>query len=172
MTVDDWVSHANVEISECENGLEFKRKTGDSTFNYFTALFQNPLLDKCVYKVNVESVYDSDRFVDVGIITKTKFEQTKGTFVNSYSSGGISYCGYSHCGGLTGTSPTTSASSTDGLKPGSHFYLSYDPGKEIKFYNDEGTVNLTKSLEGDTNEYYLFCVVYHPPTRYILEKIE
>lgn len=117
-------------------------------------------LPKCVFKVNVEAVYESDRFVDVGIMPKSKFESTKGNFVNSFSSGGISYCGYSYGGGLSGDSPTTSASSTDGLKPGDSFYFSYDPGVEIKYYNDSGTLNMSMTLT--ETEYYLFCVVYHP----------
>ena len=52
-------------------------------------------------------MYEGDRFVDVGIMPKSKFESTKGNFVNSFNSGGISYCGYSHGGGLTGNYPTT-----------------------------------------------------------------
>ena len=36
---------------------------------------------------------------------KTKYDATKSTFVNSFNSGAISYCGYSHGGGLTGTYP-------------------------------------------------------------------
>lgn len=100
------------------------------------------MTSKSVFKVNVESVYESDRFVDVGIMPKSKFESTKNGFINSYNSGGISYCGYSICGGISGTYPTTTASSPLGLKPGDHFYVEYDPGVIIKFYNDSGSVNL------------------------------
>jgi len=109
-------------------------------------------LDKCIYKVNVEAVYDSDRFVDVGIMPKSKWESTKNGFINSFSSGGISYCGYSHGGGLNGNYPTTSASSTDGLKPGDHFYMCYEPGVQIKFYNDQGTVDLKMDLTNNAEE--------------------
>lgn len=103
---------------------------------------------------------------------KTKWDSTKNGFINSFNSGGISYCGYSHGGGLSGEYPTTSASDAQGLKPGSHFYMKYEVGKSIKFYNDEGTLNMTKSMEGVTDEHYLYCVVYHPQTIYTLEKIE
>lgn len=93
---------------------------------------------------------------------KTKWESTKNGFINSFNSGGISYCGYSHSGGLNGDYPTTSASDSNGMGPGKHFYMRYEPGKEIKFYNDEGTINMHKSLEGVTEEHYMFMVVYHP----------
>ena len=50
----------------------------------------------------IENVYEPDRFIDVGIIDKNKFNQVKNTLVCNFSSGGISYCGYSHSGGLIG----------------------------------------------------------------------
>lgn len=129
------MGHDNVELTEVENGIQFKRKPGDSAFNYFTVVNLEPL-PKCTFKVHVEAVYESDRFVDVGIMPKSKWESTKNGFVNSFSSGGISYCGYSHGGGLSGQQPTSSASSTDGLKPGDSFYFTYEPEVEIKYWND------------------------------------
>lgn len=169
--VEDFVGHANIELAEAENGIRLSRKTGDSSFNYFTVV-STESLTRCLYKIHVEAVYESDRFVDVGIMPKSKWESTKNGFINSFSSGGISYCGYSHGGGLTGNYPTTSASSTDGLKPGDHFYMLYEPGVQIKYYNDSNTVDLKMDLTNNTEEYYLFCVVYHPQTIYTLEKLE
>ena len=93
---------------------------------------------------------------------KSKYDSTKGTLVNSFNSGGISYCGYSHGGGLTGSYPTTGSNNANGMKPGAHFYMYYEPGKIVKFYNDEKTINLSLSMENKTGDYYLFGVVYHP----------
>ena len=39
-------------------------------------------------------------------------------FINTYNSGGISFCGYSVSGGLTGKYPTKSSGDAKGLKPG------------------------------------------------------
>lgn len=103
---------------------------------------------------------------------KSKWESTKNGFINSFNSGGISYCGYSHGGGLNGNYPTTSASDDSGLGPGKSFFMKYEPGVQISYYNDEGTLEMKKSLDGDAQEYYMFCVVYHPQTIYTLEKIE
>lgn len=103
---------------------------------------------------------------------KSKYESTKNTYVNSFNSGGISYCGYSHSGGLTGSYPTTSSNNANGMKPGAHFYMYYEPEKIIKFYNDEKTINLSLSMEGKTGDYYLFGVVYHPQTKYTITKVE
>lgn len=130
------------------------------------------MTEPCLFKVHVEAVYESDRYVDFGIITKSKFDTTKNTFTNSFSSGSISYCGYSHGGGLTGTYPSTSASSSDGLKPGSHFYMRYEPGVTIRFYDDDGKVDLKKDMSNNNEEYYLTCSVYHPQTKYQVERIE
>lgn len=93
---------------------------------------------------------------------KSKFESTKTGLINSFNSGGISYCGYSHGGGLTGNYPTTSSSGANGMKPGAHFYFEYEPKKHIKYYNDEKTINLKLDMTSKTDDYYLFGVVYHP----------
>lgn len=162
MTMDQFSGHDNVQLTEVENGIQFKRKPEDQSFNYFTVVGLEAIQQKCTFKINVEAVYDSDRFVDVGIMPKSKWESTKNGYINSFSSGGISYCGYSYGGGLTGNSPTSSASSTDGLKPGDSFYFTYEPEVEIKYWNDQGTLDMKMSMTGKTEEHYLFCVVYHP----------
>lgn len=131
-----------------------------------------PLLEPCTYKVHVEAVYEGDRYVDFGIITKSKYDSTKNGFINTFNSGGISYCGYSVSGGVSGTYLTTSSNSGSGLKPGSHFYMRYEPGVIIKYYNDEGTIDLKLDMTGKNDEYYLFCVNYHPQTIYQVQKIE
>lgn len=125
-------------------------------------MFNEPLLDTCVFKVEVLAVYESDRFVDVGICPKSKYDSIKNGYINSFNSGGISYCGYSHGGGLTGNYPSTSSSGVNGMKAGSHFYFRYEPGVEIKYYDDDNTINLKLDMSGKTDEYYLFGVCYHP----------
>lgn len=162
MCIEDWICHNNLLIEDSEYGVRFSRKPEDQSFNYFCGLYTQPLTEPCTFKVHVEAVYESDRYVDFGIITKSKYDTTKGTLTNSFSSGSISYCGYSHGGGLTGNYPSTSASSSDGLKPGSHFYMRYEPGVTIKFYDDDNKINLNMDMTGKTDEYYLTCTVYHP----------
>ena len=167
-----WIGHKNVVRCDTADGVLFKRDPNDASFNYFTALYTEPLVTTCVFKISVEAVYESDRFVDVGIMPQSKFDSTKNNFINSFNSGGISYCGYSISGGISGKYPTTSANSTDGLKPGDHFYFRYEPQKEIRFYNDSESVDLKKDMTGTTGNYYLFAVVYHPQTIYTISKIE
>ena len=48
------------------------------------------------------------------------------------------------------------------MKPGSHFYFRYEPGVELKYYNDEGTIDLKLDMTSKTEDFYLFGVVYHP----------
>merc|ERR1711976_754381 len=174
LSVEDFIFHNALSLEDTPEGIYFKRKPENSQFNYFTALYTLPLETISTFKVNVEKVYVSDRYVDVGIVKKSKYDTIKsGNFINSFNSGGISYCGYSISGGLTGDSLTTTSSSPDGLGPGKHFYLTYTPGQEVRFYSDDNKINLKKYLSANPNEvYYLFCVVYHPQTEYLLQKIE
>ena len=169
---DDFIAHNNLIIEDTPDGIYFKRKPEDASFNYFCALYTIPLDSSCTFKITVESVYESDRYVDVGIVTKSKYDTIKTNFINSFNSGGISYCGYSISGGVSGPYLTTSASDANGLKPGSVFYMHYEPTVEVKFYDDDGKVDLKKSMTGLTGDYYLFCVVYHPQTAYYIEKID
>lgn len=172
LSSDDWISHSNIKITEIPEGLHFERKPEDTVNNYFTALYTIPLDTACTFKMNVEDIYPSDRYVDFGIMKKSKYETTKSNFINSFNSGAISYCGYSVCGGISGPSLTTTSSSADGLGPGSCFYLHFDPGVEVRFYDDEGKVDLKKSMTGDAEEYYLFCVLYHPSIKFFIERID
>lgn len=172
MSADDWIGHTNIQIEDTPQGLHFERKTEDTSNNYFCSMYTIPLDQPCTFKVNVEAVNESDRFVDVGIMPKSKFETTKTGFVNSFSSGGISFCGYSHGGGLTGKTLTSGSSDENGLKPGSHFYMRYEPGVEVRFYDDDEKLDLKKSMEGITEEHYLFAVLYHPPVKYSIERID
>ena len=173
MSADDWIGHANLAIEDIPEGVHFERKPEDQAFNYFCSMYTLPLDQPCTFKVNVEAVYESDRFVDVGIMPKSKYDTTKNGFVNSFSSGGsISFCGYSHGGGLTGKTLTSGSSDVNGMKSGSHFYMRYEPGVEVRFYNDEDTLDLKKSMTGIEEEYYLFAVCYHPQVKYYIERID
>ena len=51
--------------------------------------------------------------------------------LNKFNTGGISFCGYNYCGGLSGSIPTEEYNSPLGLKPGSHYYIYYEPGKIV-----------------------------------------
>ena len=57
------------------------------------------------------------------------------------------------------------------LRNGSCVFLHYDPGVEVKFYND-GRLDLKKSMEGDEEEYYLYCVLESYMTKFSIEKIK
>ena len=47
------------------------------------------------------------------------------------------------------------------MKAGIHYYIYYEPGKIIKFYNDEKTIDLSLSMENKTEDYYLFSDLYY-----------
>ncbi len=82
--------------------------------------------------------------------------------MNTFGSGGISFCGYSYTGGLTGSSRTSSHTDSRGYAPGDITYIEYDNINKISFYNDDASNNLSYSNLISTTEYYLFMVLYHP----------
>jgi len=170
VNVDDWVKHNNIVIEDDPNGLLFTRGPNDTSFNYFCCLYTVPLDNACKFKITIQSIYESDRFLDFGIVTKSKFDEIQnGGFINSFASGGISFCGYSHSGGLSGKTLTSSSTDPNGFKPGDHCIMEYVPGESIKFYNEEDTVNMSKPMNGFNDTYYLFLVLYHPQASCVLE---
>ena len=58
------------------------------------------------------------------------------------------------------------------MGPGKHFYFEYEPKKQIRYYDDDNTINLKLDMSSKTDDYYLFAVVYHPQTIYTITKIE
>ena len=172
LLADDWIGHANVSIEAEDNGLKVSRKpNGDASFGYYTILMQTPLPKEAKFKLTISAVYEADRFLDFGVVTKSKFDTiTSGGHLNSWASGGVSFCGYNHSGGLTGTSKTSVSSDANGYKPGDVTFMEYNEGGEIKFYSEDLTNNLSlKNLPAE--EHYLYFVVYHPQTVGILEMI-
>ena len=50
--------------------------------------------------------------------------------------------------------------------------MRYEPGVIIKFYDDDSKINLSMDMTNKNEEYYLTCTVYHPQTKYQVERIE
>lgn len=172
LSPDDWKGHANIHLESDGNGLKVSRApNGDNTFTYFTALWQNPLPDSCSFRLTITGIYEPDRFLDWGIVNKTKFDSiTSGDYRNSWASGGISFCGYNYSGGLSGTSRTTGSNDAKGYKIGDSTVMEYVKGQEIKFYSDDLTNNLSmKNLPNE--DHYMYFVVYHPQASGIMEML-
>ena len=168
----DFVGHANIVISEEGSALKFSRAPGDSSFNYFCTLCTIPMDQPCLYKLTIDTIYESDRYLDWGIVDKGKYDSiTSGGFINTFGSGAISFCGYSHTGGLSGPTLTSSSTDSSGYKPGDYTYLEYVPGSSIKFYNESLSNNLSYTGLSPSSEYYMFVVVYHPQASASLERI-
>lgn len=167
---EDWIMHKNILIEDDNGQLAFSRAKEDSSFNYFCGLYTVPLDSPCKFKMTIQTIYESDRFLDFGIVTKSKYDSTEsGGFINTFGSGAISYCGYSNTGGINGKSLTSGSTDSTGYKPGDYCIMDYVPGESIRFYNEEETLDMSKTMTGDTETYYLFIVVYHPQTTCTLE---
>ena len=171
LTAKDWESHENIEMEDISTGIRFKQRN-DQQDDSLAALYKKPLESHSIFKLTVEEIHPHDRSIDFGIMKENEFEKTKGFFIKQFNNGGISFNGYNATQGVTGRFLTKDNKSVDGLIPKSVFYLDYSPNKEIKFYNDDRTLDLVKRLTGDKEKYYLFCVVSHPHTVFNIEQIE
>ena len=123
LLVDDFSHHPSINIKDLSNSIVFERKTNDSAFNYYCCLYKNPLVNLSTFKINVIQVYENDRYIDIGLVNKNKFNQIQQKYINSFNSGGISFCGYSCSGGLTGVYSTKNSGDAKGLKPGYEYYM-------------------------------------------------
>ena len=171
ISAQDFISHKNIKIENSGGAVLFTRHSTDSAFNYFTAIYSKPLTSFSRFKLTVKSIYQNDRFLDFGIITESKMTKTKTNFINSFGSGGISYCGYSYTGGLVGKSLTNSSNDGSGFGPGGEITMEYEPGKSIRFHNDKGSLDMKKTMSHSNENYYLFIVLYHPTSSCTLEQL-
>ena len=165
----DWIHHPKIQINTTEKGLLFSRSSPDLKKDYYTALYTKPLNSVSTFKIQIEEISQSDSFVDFGIIKKSKYNEIERNFINPFDSGAISYCGYSYSGKNLGLKGKVNG---NGLKRGSSFYMKYEPGVEVSFYDDERRLDLRMSMRRDYDEYFLFCVVYDKDTKFFVEKIE
>lgn len=169
---DDWNKHKNISIQSEIGRLILAREKEDITFNYFCAIYKQPLDQPVKIKMTVLSIYESDRFLDFGIVPESKLKNIEtNSMINSFGSAGISYCGYSHTGGLTGKSLASGSSDTKGFKPDEICIMDYRPGDSLRFYNHEDTLDMKVSMANKPEPYFLFLVFYHPQASCALEYI-
>lgn len=172
LRAEDWLGHINIMVEEEGPCLTFTRGPEDGTSNYFCVLNSVPLSDSCTYKLTIQGICESDRFLDFGIVDKSRYDSiVSGDFINSFNSGAISFCGYSYGGGLTGVTKTSGSSDSNGYSVGENTYLEYNKGSEIKFYNESLSNNLVLSGLDASTEHYLFIVLYHKEAIALLEKL-
>lgn len=169
----DWVCHPLIEVSELGQELKFKRIPDNKSCKYYCAVYNKPLLTNSCFKVTLDTIETTDRYLEIGIISKAKLATIKGNgYTKSFGEGLISFCGYSYTGGLSGTIPTTSSKSLNGYKAGDSIYLEFYPGKSLRIFNDQMTTNLSCCKPELAGEYYFFLVLYHPTTSIRVEKTE
>ena len=145
--------------------IELKRIEGNTQTNYFMMVSNIPM-KKFLFKVKVIGFCNTDRFLDMGLVSETR-KNSCSTLVNSFgASGNYSYCGYS-TSGVTGKTPSTSSNS--GFTKGMEVFLKYD-GTTLMIYTLDKTVDLKKDLP--VGNYYLFFVLYHKEAACTVTKIK
>lgn len=166
----DWLGHSDIKVTDMGSHLELRRDT-NMIENYFITFYNNPLQGHCKYKLTVKSVPDYDRYIDFGIMSQSNKESKNNNFVSSYGWGSISYCGYAAFGGVSGKQLAYGLGDANGYKEGAECIMEYSPGDYIKFYNEEGTLDLKKSMKGDETTYYMFIILYFPTSWCTLEAL-
>lgn len=164
----DFIGHHLIQVEGFENSIKLKRTPNDSSFNYYCKVYQQPL-EHCKFRIVIDSIHESDRFLDIGIIDDAKLKLVRNDFVNSFGSGGISFCGYSHSS-MNGTLPTSSHTDTAGFKANDVYFFEFKPKTSLRIYNEKLSTDLSHSPL-DAKNYYFYVVLYHPEAACTITRI-
>ena len=167
-----WLHNSSVEIKE-KNGITLIQQAQNIQLgSYCPTIYSPPLQQKCLFKMTINSIYQRDRYLPFGIIDQKVFDASKKDCVLKAEGIIIHYAGYKSWGNLTGIKPLVSKDDPKGLCPGKEVFLEYVPQKSVRFYDKENTIDLQRSLEGETGEFYLFVVPYTRSNSCTIEKLE
>lgn len=122
-------------------------------------------LKKFRFKVKISGICSNDRYLDMGLVSKTR-KNACANLINSFGShGNYSYCGYAQSG-MTG--PMLSSTSTSGFEEGTEVFIDFNGGK-LCIYTEDRKADLNKDLpEG---EYFLFFVLYHKEASCVVSRL-
>lgn len=169
--VSDWTSHKEIEVADEGSRLLFSRLKENNSNNYYAAYYRPKLTQPSKFKLTVNQIHESDRFLDFGIIKKSLIaDKTENDLMVSFNAGAISFCGYS-MSSVEGKMPTSSSNSSEGLKKDDTVYLEFKDPSSLFIYNDDRSVDLTGvNVETDA-EYHLFVVLYYPDIECTIERL-
>lgn len=168
---DTWVCHRNIRMETKDGGILFARRGGNNAQQNFCAFSLLPLDKACTFRMTVLAVNNTRKFVDFGLIDETKFDGPIANCICEWNSGTVSFDGCRATDGLVGTLPTTNIAQEAGFSVGSHCIVEYTPDVSVRFYNEQGTLDFSKSLRDDPLSYYLFVVLSSPENCYMIEKL-
>ena len=158
-------------VEDRSPAIYLERSTSDGANTYYCILTHEPVPSMKI-KMTVVAINPNDRYIDYGLVSEERFNSLKGSLNNNWAStGNYSYCGY-HISNVTGISLTTSASDSIGFREGFECFMEYDQALgKLKYYDNEGKVDLKADLTPGGN-YYFFCTMYYPVNKCTLERIE
>lgn len=166
----DWAAHKDIAVTAAGGGLRFQRLKEDPSSNYFAAVQRTPLGAPARVRMTVESIHESDRFLDFGVLRKPLLASALDSLTVSFNSGAVSFCGYSQSA-VEGKMPTSSSSSPEGFKPGDAVTLELVSAAELRFANDDLSVDLSTKALDEAAEYHLFVVLYYADCACTLERL-
>ena len=158
LSAKKFLCHKNISAVEQNGGVFISRLNVSFEFNYFAAIYTEPLESLCTFSIEIMGIYPSDPFLDIGVINENKFKQFTADPVITFASSTYSFCGTS-ISGLTG--------SYSGYKhkKGNKLRLEFDPvSSSIEITDSTGKVNLKNKNLPKGKNYYLFITLYHQET--------
>lgn len=171
--LSNWVGHRRVLMKQEDKRLLFEREKYDVTEGYFAAVYNIPMKLGSKFKMTVKSVNTTNRSLGFGIIDNYKLELLRETYeCSNFKEDCISYFGFGSVGGLEGTMLTTEAGSDCGYREGRECLLELTPEKTIRFYNDEGTIDMRRCLKDSNRTYYLFVILYTAQSSCYVEEVK
>ena len=134
-------------------------------------LYTVPLNRHCKFKITFKSIYEMNRTLDIRVCDrsdKNPGRPTAALFEYDYYT---FYLGYYNKFNLTGKTPGESWSDPKGFDVGKNYFVEFWPGDKVRYYNDEGTLDLTGSFEGKEGPFHLLIWLYYFKTSFTVERL-
>lgn len=170
----NWIHHPNLSIDNFFGGLMFKRSGQNFHTDYFCALLDQPLQTNFRFKITIYTICEINKRIAFGIIDESKFNFIKkNKMINYYYTNDtmIVFTGTSKTGNLIGKIPTDIHYEKNALKPGDYFYMDFVPQQHIKFYNENGTLDLYRDLKNTNENFYLYVDLPFFHASFVMELI-
>ena len=169
MEVEDWDHHKSFKIRPVDKYLLFDRKEGYMN-DWNCALYNVPLDIQSKFKVNILSIYHKDRAMSIAVCDGAGFKKLKESYSGRTFGHTVYYNGYYHQN-LIGDLPTTNHTSKSGFDSSKEYFVEFLQDKEVRFYNEEGTLDMRGSFKGKNGPFYLFLGFHYPNTSCTVERL-
>ena len=158
-TLLDWSYDPQFAAVMDGNSVFFKKK--ENVDSWYWIVYIVPLVRHSKFKITFKSIDEQNRHLRIYLYDRNNNPATL-TYFNHGIHSSVNYHGYNSMSGLTGKTPTNSRSDPKGFDTGKEYFVEFWPGDKVRYYNEEGTLDLKGSFQGKTGPFHLaFYHIYH-----------